>query len=248
MDFAEYILHPDRLNKETLFALREEVAQHPCFAVARLLYLHNLFLLHSPEFNDELRRSALLLPDRRAIFDIVEGRNYRLEELERTVDNEAADLPAAKRTEQLIDDFLLRTEHSDPAERRKAAADAANDYTYYLLQMDDAEPESDASEASEHRRDLVEGYLENAPAGRIKLNETPEYMPEEKAENSEGTDLDDDYFTETLAEIYIKQGRYEKAIEIIRKLNLNFPKKNTYFADQIRFLEKLIVNDKHKKQ
>ena len=248
MDFAEYILHPDRLNKDTLFALREEVALHPDFAVARLLYLHNLFLLHAPEFNDELRRSALLLPDRRAIFEIVEGRNYRLEELERTSDDEAAALPAAKRTEQLIDDFLLRTERADPAASRKVAADAANDYTYYLLQMDDAEPESDESNESDHRHDLLDGYLENAPTGRIQLNENPEYLPEERADNTEGIDLDDDYFTETLAEIYIKQGRYEKAIEIIRKLNLNFPKKNTYFADQIRFLEKLIVNDKHKKQ
>ena len=56
----------------------------------------------------------------------------------------------------------------------------------------------------------------------------------------------DGYFTETLAKIYIRQGKYEKALEIIRRLNLNFPKKNVYFADQIRFLEKLIINNKNK--
>ena len=52
------------------------------------------------------------------------------------------------------------------------------------------------------------------------------------------------YFTETLAKIYIKQGNYSKALEIISQLNLNYPKKNAYFADQIRFLEKLIINNK----
>lgn len=51
----------------------------------------------------------------------------------------------------------------------------------------------------------------------------------------------------TLAKIYIKQQRYEKALEIIRKVNLNNPKKNSYFADQIRFLQKLIVNKNHEK-
>ena len=58
---------------------------------------------------------------------------------------------------------------------------------------------------------------------------------------------DEDYFTETLAKIYIKQGRYTKAMEIIRRLSLKYPKKNRYFADQIRFLEKLIINNKNKK-
>ena len=60
--------------------------------------------------------------------------------------------------------------------------------------------------------------------------------------------LNDPYFTETLAHIYIKQGKYSKAIEIIRRLSLNYPKKNRYFADQIRFLEKLIINERHQKE
>ena len=67
-------------------------------------------------------------------------------------------------------------------------------------------------------------------------------LPEEN-ENAE----EEDYFTETLAKIYIKQGRYTKAMEIIRRLSLKYPKKNRYFADQIRFLEKLIINNKNKK-
>ncbi|MFC2711090.1 MAG: tetratricopeptide repeat protein, partial [Hoylesella oralis] len=39
---------------------------------------------------------------------------------------------------------------------------------------------------------------------------------------------------------------YSKALEIIQQLNLNYPKKNAYFADQMRFLEKLILNNKNK--
>jgi hypothetical protein len=55
---------------------------------------------------------------------------------------------------------------------------------------------------------------------------------------------DDKFFTETLAKIYIKQQRYDKALKIIQQLSLKYPKKNRYFADQIRFLEKLIINSK----
>ena len=48
--------------------------------------------------------------------------------------------------------------------------------------------------------------------------------------------------SETLAKVMIKNGNYSKALEIITELNLKNPKKSIYFADQIRFLKKLIAN------
>ena len=39
---------------------------------------------------------------------------------------------------------------------------------------------------------------------------------------------------------------FSKALQIIRQLSLDYPKKNAYFADQIRFLEKLIINNNKK--
>jgi hypothetical protein len=47
---------------------------------------------------------------------------------------------------------------------------------------------------------------------------------------------------ESLARVMIKNGNYAKALEIITELNLANPKKSIYFADQIRFLKKLIKN------
>ena len=64
----------------------------------------------------------------------------------------------------------------------------------------------------------------------------------------EENDVEEGYFTETLARIYIKQGRYSKALEIIKQLSLDNRKKNAYFADQIRFLEKLIINNNKNKK
>ena len=75
---------------------------------------------------------------------------------------------------------------------------------------------------------------------------TDDNIGNEETVESEAEELDDSYFTETLAKIYIKQRRYGKALEIIRKLNLKYPKKSIYFADQIRFLEKLVINEKTK--
>lgn len=53
--------------------------------------------------------------------------------------------------------------------------------------------------------------------------------------------------TESLAKVMVKNGEYQKALEIISQLSLANPQKITYFADQIRFLRKLIINQQHKK-
>ncbi len=53
---------------------------------------------------------------------------------------------------------------------------------------------------------------------------------------------EDSLLSESLAKIFIKQRRYERAYEIISNLSLKFPEKSIYFADQMRFLQKLIYN------
>jgi len=52
----------------------------------------------------------------------------------------------------------------------------------------------------------------------------------------------DDLMTETLANIYVKQGHYERAINIFKKMSLKYPEKSVYFAQQIEKLEKLRSN------
>ena len=90
---------------------------------------------------------------------------------------------------------------------------------------------------------VAEDFLNQEPTRIVlKENNTPTEVSEEKEEKEE----DNEILTETLAGIYIKQGKFENAIKIIRQLSLKYPKKNRYFADQIRFLEKLIINNKNK--
>lgn len=89
---------------------------------------------------------------------------------------------------------------------------------------------------------------------RIKLDKTAsdtnydeDYLDDDMDGNASEKELDDDFFfTQTLANIYIKQKKYDRAYEIIKRLSLNYPEKNTYFADQLSFLEKLIKNSNKK--
>ena len=119
-------------------------------------------------------------------------------------------------------------------------------------------PVNDISEKEEEEEvrlqhhDLIDSFIKNeeqrTPGSGLNLDmeTTGAPVPGNLAELEENQHkpLDDSYFTETLAHIYVKQKRYEKALQIIKNLNLKYPEKNVYFADQIRFLEKLIINTK----
>ena len=240
MDLKNLIEHPEQLNKETLHKLREYVAVAPYHQVARLLFLQNLFLLHDATFGDELRRAALFIPNRKVLFDMVEGNNYEIRSVASVMKKEAdTATESTDRTQSLIDSFLATTVEAGVERNRKlTTADATTDYASFLLAMDDIAPEE------AHADERIDTYL-NQAGERIVLQDEPEYTPE--LPENEVLGAEEEYFTETLAKIYVKQGNYDKAIEIITKLNLNYPKKSSYFADQLRFLRKLqIINNKTK--
>ena len=251
----ELIGHPELMDKETLQPLREYVARYPYFQVARLLFLHNLFLLHDASFGEELRKAALYVPDRKVLFDMVERLNYEIQPVRETEIEAAQTLnDGADRTESLIDNFLQKSMPQDndlqkeKTKRKLTVADATTDYAAFLLEMDDIQPESSESSnkqhSSERSTELIDEYI-GTPSKKFSLTGEEE-EPHGQQPDEQNSSVDEDCFTETLAKIYIKQGRYEKAMEIMRKLNLNYPKKNRYFADQIRFLQKLIINNKNK--
>ena len=239
MDVIELIHHPEHLDRDTLYELRSLLALYPYYQTARLLMLQNLYLLHDPTFDEELRRAAIYITDRRVLFQMIEAAHYQL----RKVESGAKSQESGNRTLSLIDNFLesMPQEGENKDEKKKkrkpTPADAAVDYVAYLMETEGGY-EQDNSVPEMKGQNLIDSFI-NSDKGRIVLSEEPQYTPQlpETTENDENAS-DEGYFTETLARIYIKQGRYSKALEIIRRLSLVYPKKNAYFADQIRFLEK----------
>ena len=235
MVLGTLVNHPEKLNRDTLYELRAIVARYPYFQTARLLMLNNMYLLHEPDFGIELKRSVLFMADRRALCRLIEGEG-RIEPDDRLVPEE----PSVDRTMTLIDAFLGTLPEDALSPDPLAQSIAGGDYMMQYLN------DTDMSEEDTPLADII-GQLsgnvsESAETSESKASEASSsddainvLMPEET--------LDESYFTETLAKIYIKQKKYSRALEIIRSLYLQFPEKNAYFADQIRFLEKLIINN-----
>ena len=254
MDIVELIEHPERMDRDTLYELRSLLALYPYFQTARLLMLQNLYLLHDPSFDQELRQAAIYITDRKVLFQMIEAAHYQLKvqntqpELVDRLDADDRD----SRTLSLIDDFLDslpkdESQQEKKGKRKPTPADAAVDYVAYLLESESDEDREQAAEVPQLiGQSLIDSFINN-DKGKIILNENPTLKPDLDADTVDRQkEGEEGYFTETLARIYIKQGNYSKALEIIQQLSLDNPKKNVYFADQIRFLQKLIINNNKK--
>lgn len=247
MELTTLIKHPEQLDRDTLYELRSMLALYPYFQTARLLLLQNLYLLHDPSFNEELRRAAIYITDRKVIFQMVEAGHYQLKTDKKEQPQPLTRDEQDSRTLSLIDNFLESLPKDEAAKEQKTRrkptpADAAVDYVAYLLESGYAEEgEEEAPKLIGHS--LIDTFIENDRGKRV-LNENPTLRPE--LDNDETTDAGQEY-TDTLARIYIKQKHYEKALHIIVQLNAASAKKSPFYEDQIRFLKKLIINNQTNK-
>jgi len=227
--FYRYIDRPALLTAATLPELARIVEAFPCFHAARMLYLKNLALTGDLRLKGELERLAVGVPDRARLFLLLQD-EARLKD--------TADAPARRPT----------TDEAHGA----FDSSASTDYLRWLTTDTAAEsPAEPAAEPKMRHQDLIDSFIAHG-SERIDKHRLqravaePEAVAPPPSVTPKAESTDTSYFTETLAHVYIRQKRYAKALEIIRGLSEKHPERNIYFADQIRFLEKLIEHSRNK--
>ncbi len=249
-EIIRLILNPSTLDENTSEQLKVLQEDYPYFQTAHLLYLMNLQTQKDSDFNPELKKTACYVADHRKFFLLINEKQFapiRLDRLERQ------DSPVSMESNfELIDFFLSekwsRSENENThlkktePEYSSQKGLISTDYMSYAVPKDLAD--ADLNIAPMPHQERIDEFLKQDAAEpvKIQLKELKEDIDPE-IPGIDQVDIDD-FFSETLAKIYLKQKKYDKALEIIRKLHLVYPEKNIYFADQIRFLEKLITNIK----
>lgn len=255
IDIKELINDKSKLTQETLLELKELVDKYPFFQVARLLYVANLYQLHSEDFGPELRKASVFVPDRMALFAMTEGENYQLSTSTQT--NIAIETENdGNRTISLINSFLSDKNVDDTnreSSSQPSIADLTTDYASFLMHNseddDSAILETESKPTAKKKTpklkggDLIDTFIESTKGKQrfeISNNNSDDFIsPEFSAE-------DEEIYTESMVNIYIKQGRYQQALEILHKICLNNPKKSANFAAQINLLEIIISENKQK--
>ncbi|WP_430810811.1 MULTISPECIES: tetratricopeptide repeat protein [unclassified Carboxylicivirga] len=118
--------------------------------------------------------------------------------------------------------------------------DESHSFSGWLTMLRHAPAETESKPVMKKSQQIIDNFLQI---------ESPRIVPTPKAhsdventlsaDNEPESNSGDDLMSETLADIYIKQKHYDKAITIYEKLRLKYPEKNVYFARRISDLEKL---------
>ena len=237
MNLLTLIQDPQQLDEETLPQLSKLVEKYPFYQTARLLYITNLFLTHHQDFGRELRKSGIFLADRSALFRVVENTSYDLQPTPSR--NEAIETENdTGRTLSVINTYLSVSKTDEKGRRTPSIADLTNDYTAFLENMDDiVTPDTPQPTTTHHEEELIDAFIQSTKGKqRFEMEELADDYTSPQISYEE-----EEIYTENMVNIYIKQGRYKQALEILRKICLNNPKKSATFAAQIQLLEVILA-------
>lgn len=240
--------------------------KYPFFSVAEFFASEGG--MSASEKEAMISRIALSLPDSEAARRLVEGDDEGCGGF-----YPAHPVSESPSTEQAIDKFLETYGSGDPAETEtleRLIFNPVADYSQQLAREEEAS-EPSAVPTGNSRDDRINRFILSVrERGKNVAGTCAGDVPSDSAvpvtdcaskpglNAEEPTPVnrvqapapapDNSLLSESLAKIYIKTRRYERAYEILSRLSLSFPEKNAYFADQLRFLRKLMLAESIRKK
>ena len=227
------VSNADKLSEFSVGELRQMVRQFPYFQMARKILLRKLHEEDLENFEDELRCSSVYIGDRAKLYFYINTNSLHSQQL----------------TGQSLPDLsLITTQHESVRDNMSVSGHSSDSTVNYLFLSEDEANE--INREVDKKEDMDRGDMEtgvgidlidkfmNSGGGKIKPSKEEGGAIVNLAEES--VKENPAILTETLARIYIKQKKYDKAIDIFNNLSLKFPEKSSYFADRIKELDILI--------
>lgn len=215
-------------------------ARYPYAASLHTMILIGLYRTQDLRFASELQRRSLYIPDLGLLFLTLQGQEgAHTSPLSQQVEdarNESSFDLISKFLSEHPDDSTSEIESLLSPTATAIDVELKDDYFSWI----DSHPTTSAE--PEDTMTLISNFLDKGAGAETITAVDIAPSPTPTIPSPPSSPLEEDLLTETLARIYIKQGKYDNALRIIKSLNLNNPKKSSYFAEQIQFLEKLIIN------
>ena len=259
--FLSFMQSPDKLNGGSVALLADVVRQFPYCQTAQLLYLKNLHLHKSIHYNQQLKIAATYSSDRKKLYELViqPGITSKIQKIEGSTlehsDLEKEILKEANNASIQLEVAQLKPKTRTPAKKEIASPKKPSRTTGKpdIQKGDRTFGEWLKRINKEGQKSRVKPTIQTADELiGVFLKENPQVIPLKKEffspVNAARLSIieDENFITETLVKIYVKQKNYTKAIKAYETLILQNPEKSSIFAARIEHIQKLINKEKAK--
>ena len=223
-EITKYLTNPELVANAPSNELRHLVEIYPYCESLHWIYLRSLYINDDAIFEDELMKYGMHISNRRLFYNYLTTNE--------TTDNEINNSQLSTPVETQYIASLQTTDYfsleQNPAQKQSLQQLAAQLKAARLARQN-------RHETQDARREM----RETTDKSESPTNPTGLTSPTNNSQFSEE-------FTEENAKKLIREQKYSEAIEILRAISLNNPKKSANFALQIKFLE-TIINNHNKK-
>ena len=217
------MLNPGHLNMESNALLENLTQKYPYFSISHILLAKGLLNTDSIRYNRKLKKAAIYSIERKYLFKLI---------TENTYDNK---LVVQKKSHTKFSDI----KNHNPRIEQKLNIGTPLDFNEneehsFSEWLSVSKIKKINRKNIKDNKDLIDNFIESNP--RIIVEKNKFFSPTKAAKDSI---QENEFVTETLARVYLEQKHFDKAIEAYKKLSLKYPKKNSFFAEQIKLINDL---------
>jgi tetratricopeptide (TPR) repeat protein len=272
-DYINLLNNSKAINDKQTLILETIVNEFPFYQSARALYLKGLYNQESFRYNYELKKTAAHTTDRSVLFDFITSADFKIfqqeiydkyqAEIQNIIvadfeyveeENRPVGINSISKTTTSTETYFV-SEQQETNKEVEAALEIGKPFQFdknethsfsEWLQLakiapivrEETEKQMNVSSELEKKFDLIEKFIELNP--KITQAKDTTAVPINIAKSNE---TPSSIMTETLAQIYLEQKKYSKAIQAYEILILKYPEKSSFFADRIKNIKILQQNN-----
>jgi hypothetical protein len=234
--FISFLDNPFLIDNQNAKEIQQLVDRYPYFQSARILFLKSLYENKSISYQSELKLTATYVGNRSLLQSFIlsskalHASEVSIEHVQPIASDklQAISLPIEepiKNTSRTVIEFDFD--------------ETTGKYQAFELPTLHDLPKEPLSEKKKQQLEIIDRFIQTEPR-IVPKDRHIEHVPDLSIENTSETE----FLTETLAEIYVRQKKYDKAIVMFQKLSLKLPQKSVYFASRISDINTFVNQDK----